>query len=349
MVSHESRSEPPRYVDRAETVSADDVLPPVEAPTVRFLLQLFFVPLVIVVVIVVIWSGFSWVVQSTSDPADLVREIRALNDASWQKAYTLGDMLRNPEFHALREDRALASELARVLEQEVSAGQFDEQRVQLRVYLCRALGEFRIVEGAGALVAAARADRDPSELVVRRCAMEGLAVLAANIGAERLRDAPGVLDAVMEVSRERSSDDTAAERDALRATAAFLLGVLGGDPALHRLARLMDDAHANTRYNAATGLARHGDPRCERVLLEMLDPTNASAVEHEPTEETKERKRSDVLGAAISAAARYAQAAPNADLSRLREAVARLRADDLPKNIRNQALEADRFLSPSSH
>jgi hypothetical protein len=39
------------------------VLPPVEAPSAGFLLQLFFIPMVIVTIIVSIWAMFSWLVH----------------------------------------------------------------------------------------------------------------------------------------------------------------------------------------------------------------------------------------------------------------------------------------------
>ncbi len=340
-----AKPEPPRYLDKPEAVSADEVLPPVEAPNAGFLLQLFFVPLVIVAIIVTIWASFSWLVHSASDPKDLVRDIRALNDASWQRAYTLGDMLRNPEFDALKEDQGLAKELTEVLQQELAAAKMDVQRIKLRIYLCRILGEFRLLDVAPALVAAAQTERDPKELAVRRSAVEGLAVLAGNVGDEKLRDTKDVLDVLLKASQERAADAASAERDELRSTATFALGLVGGEEALNRLTRLLDDAHVNTRYNAATGLARRGDPRCEPVLLEMLDPANPQAIAQETKADGQARKRIDVLSAGIHATLRLAAQAPAADLTRLKAAVARLTQAEIPRAVRAQAEEAQHILN----
>ena len=44
----------------------------------------------------------------------------------------------------------------------------------------------------------------------------------------------------------------------LRGSAAFTLGVLGGDEAVERLVQLVADDTNDVRYNAAIGLARQG-------------------------------------------------------------------------------------------
>jgi HEAT repeat protein len=317
------------------------VLPPVQAPSAGFLLQLFFIPLIIVTIIVAVWAMFSWLVHLGSDPQDLVRDIRKLNDASWQKAWTLSDMLRNPEYDALKKDVGLARELSQVLQQEIQAGEMAKQRIQLRVYLCRALGEFRVPVVVPALVEATRMERKPEELDVRRSAVESLAVLAGNLGHESLRQREDVMQALLEASRERGqTNDEDRARAELRSAAAFALGVIGGSQALDRLAIMLTDAHLNTRYNAATGLARHGDPRSQDVLIEMLDPDNEDAVREETSPRAREQKRNGVLIAAISATARLAEAPPDADLQPLLDALNRLAQADVGRGVRMHAQEA---------
>jgi hypothetical protein len=325
-------AEPPR--------SADDVLPPVEAPSAGFLLQLFFIPLVIVTIIVSIWGMFSWLVHLGSDPRDLVKDIRAMNDASWQKAYTLSDALRNPEYDWLKEDEGLARDLAGLLIEQIETGRMDENRLRLRIYLARALGEFRVPVVAPALVQAATTQREEVELAVRRTAVEGLALLADNVGSEQLLAEEGVLPALMAASMEMDASAGQYERADLRASAAFALGVLGGDEALDRLERMLSDSYANARYNAATGLARHGDARAEPVLVEMLNPENPESIRDEASESARERKRLEVLSNGIYAAARLANRNQHSDLVAVREALDQLSQSTEHRAVRMRASEA---------
>ena len=57
------------------------------------------------------------------------------------------------------------------------------------------------------------------------------------------------------------------------------MGVIGGGKAESTLETLLSDGHSDVRYNAATGLARHGNARAVDVLLEMLDPAEAARIE----------------------------------------------------------------------
>ena len=84
--------------------SPDDQLPPVQPPSAGFILQLFFIPLVIVSIIVSVWLLFTWLASAGNDPQDLVRDLKKLNDARWQKAVSLADLLRNPANDKLKDD-----------------------------------------------------------------------------------------------------------------------------------------------------------------------------------------------------------------------------------------------------
>src|SRR5262245_16531314 len=112
--------------------SPDDALPPVQPPSGAFVLQLFFIPLFIVSLIVCVWLLFSWLAHVGSDPQDLVRDLRRLNEASWQKALNLANLLRNPQYDHLKKDSKLAAEIASVLDEEITAGKLEEKRLQLR-------------------------------------------------------------------------------------------------------------------------------------------------------------------------------------------------------------------------
>jgi hypothetical protein len=92
-----------------------DPLPPVQPPSASFLLQLFLIPLVIVIIIVMVWLLFSWLAHMGSNPQDLVRDIGKVNDASWQRAYNLAELMRKPQYAHLKSDPKLAQELAATL------------------------------------------------------------------------------------------------------------------------------------------------------------------------------------------------------------------------------------------
>ncbi len=74
----------------------DKPLPPIEPPSASFLVQLFVIPMIIVGIIVVVWLMFSWLAHMGSNPHELVRDLKKPNEASWQRALTLADLLRNP-------------------------------------------------------------------------------------------------------------------------------------------------------------------------------------------------------------------------------------------------------------
>ena len=56
----------------SERFSPDDALPPVEPPSAGFILQLFVVPGVIVVVVIMIWLMFNWLAHMGTDPRSYV-------------------------------------------------------------------------------------------------------------------------------------------------------------------------------------------------------------------------------------------------------------------------------------
>ena len=288
------------------TADASVSLPPVQPPSATFILQLFVIPLVIVSTIVLVWLMFSWLAHMGSNPRDMVRDLKKLNDVSWQRAVTLADVLRNPAYDELKDDADMAADLAAILQAQIDGGNTDEPAVKLRMFLCRALGEFRVAEVVPVLVTAAKTERDLAEIDVRRAALQALAVYT-NYQDGQFQNRDEVLETVLEASRARSDGGTdKPARDELRSTAAFVLGVLGDPKALDRLALMLNDSHSNSRYNAALGLARHGDGRSLPILLEMLDPANEESAETEPSESAKASKRLAVIKNGIEGAAQLA-------------------------------------------
>lgn len=253
------------------TVTPDDSLPPVEPPSAAFLVQLFLVPAIIVAIIVCVWLAFHWLAHLGNDPQAYVRTLRRDNEGRWQAALNLANDLRGPGGGALKKDEALAGELGRILTDEVASGRTGEQSQTLRLYLCRALGEFSIPAALPPLVEQAGRAADPQ---TARAAVEAIAVLWTNLDDAQRRDLDGraVAAGVEQASR---GDDAA-----LRGAAAFTLGVVGGDAAVERLVQLAADENDDVRYNAALGLARLGRDESLDTLGEMLaldDPAPASA------------------------------------------------------------------------
>lgn len=307
--------EPPRKPPSGE-------LPPVQPPTMGFILQLFVIPMVIVTIIVLIWLLFNWLAHMGSNPVELVADLKKLNDSSWQKALTLADLLRNPQYAHLKKDPALARELANVLDSQIQQGLMEENPLRLRMFLSRALGEFQTPEGLSALLRAAQTERKPAEAEVRLSALQALAVFVSHNRDEELLQNQELLETLLQASREQSSGvDDRHTRGELRSHAAFALGVLGSEAALKRLEVMLGDAYPNARYNAATGLCRCGDVRALPVLLEMLDPMNVESVQSEDKDEAKSWKRLAVIQTGIRAAGQLVEKNQNDDLTPLLDAL----------------------------
>jgi hypothetical protein len=286
---------------------------------------LFVIPLVIVTIIVMVWLMFSWLAHMGSNPQELVRDLRTPNEASWQKALTLADLLRNPDHDDLKSDVGMATELAKILDEQLDQEHYDETSIRLRMFLCRALGEFKVSDGLATIVKASILERDPAEIDVRRTALEALAVFATNNGSEVLTSNEPCMKALKTASRERSDVDSEKQaRGDLRSTAAYVLGVLGGGEALDRLVILLDDPYTNARYNAAVGLCRHGDVRATPVLLEMLDPDNEESARNEEHESGKDWKRLQVINTGIRGAAQLADTHSADEIREIVEALQRI-------------------------
>jgi hypothetical protein len=348
MVSNASGSSSPQSPQK---FTPDDVLPHVEPPNVTFLLQLFFIPLVIVSIIVGVWLLFSWLASESVDPQQMLKEIRSNKEASWQRAVTMASMLDSPDpqFAELRKDPKFAAELGDILVDELktplSNRESDKQRLQVRYYLSRALGRLETPAAIAPLLHAAQLQREGAEVDVRLGAMESLAVLAKALGPETLREHPRALEVLLEASRASDSSGMPAEGQSpdyrphgeVRGAAAYALGVIGGPTATERLVQMLDDVYPNARYNAATGLARQGDERAIPVLVEMLEPHNDLVAKEERGVEERDDRRIKVIKNGIQASTVLAEAKPSANLEPLRKALAALASPDAKYGVKSPA------------
>jgi len=294
-------------------------MPPVEPPSAGFIIQLFVVPALIVLLIVALWLTVSWLVHRTR-PQDLIQGLEGSGVARWQKASELADILRNERFADFKRDKEAASRLADNLRREIEAanvaGGMDGESVMLRFFLCRALGEFEVTDGMDALVLAAETNRDPAEQLVRRGAVQAIAMRAFKLREQG--SAESLSDPKLEAVLLRLSED----KDALiRSETAYALGRIGTPVCIERLEVLIGDPHADTRYNAAVALAHEGKAAAAGMLAEMIEPVALASALEEPDPPSRVRKRATILHNAMEAAEALAKKNPTADLTAIKESL----------------------------
>lgn len=324
-------------------------LPPVKPPTTGLLMQLFFVPMIIVTIIVGIWLMFGWLAQSNTNPEQLASNLKQLNKGSWQDAHGLSNMLFDPRQEALRHSEKLADSLAETLDTLLEDDMLEtsEERIKLASWLCRALGAFEIDNGLDTLVKATKTDN----FEIRREAIKGISTLAANLETDIKESREDLVETLKTPAMERAPGSDNAELlqfGEIRSTVAYALGVIGGDEAQDTLELMLGDAYPEARYNAATGLARNGDVRAVPRLVEMLSLDNQAALEFEEKEATQLRrwKQNLVLVTGLTAVKElYTQNEATTDPS-IAEAVDTLRSAKVLQSADALVLEdVSRFLA----
>jgi hypothetical protein len=320
------------------TISPDDALPPVEPPSAGFILQLFVVPGVIVTIIVLVWLLFNWLAQMGNDPDEYVDAIKRNNEGRWQAAVNLANALNNergPGFKELRRNKKVVNELSQVLNEEIDDGSMAEKPVMFRMFLCRAIGSFEVPDGLPVLLKAVETNRGKEEETVRRSALEAIALLADNVlkaePKQRLEN-PKLESTLLAATGD--SDPL------IRSSAAFAMGVIGGEPLLARLRFMTKDSYPDVRYNAATALARQGDPAARDVLLEMIDPDEVAGVNIEE-EKGRDFKRALIEFNALRAIGTLLQVNPQISGEEFVPTLEKLLKRKLPNNVK---LEAENVL-----
>lgn len=342
-------------------MSADDLLPPVQAPAANFIIQLFLIPMLIVSMIVALWLLFGYLSRQNENPKDLVADIEQLNHASWQKALTLAQLLRDSQNSELRNDTELASRLSALLEKQIEEGRHDNEHNQLREYLCRSLGRFEVDTGCEALALAASTEEHPDDFNTRRAALQALAELTEAVDPEVIAGHPSVLDALQKGTEEYSENpEEKRDREILRSASTFTLGLLPKESTNSRLAELTHDPSLDVGYNAAIGLARQGDERAIPVLVEMLDPpedaledSSVESLQRETPQQQaakkaglKEWKKTHLVTNALRATTKLYGEYPQLDISELKTAIEKLSADEeQPNLLRIRADEVLRVLN----
>jgi hypothetical protein len=313
-------------------LSADEALPPVQPPSAGFIIQLFVIPGIIVFIIVMVWLMFNWLAQKGNDPSAYIRDLSGNNANRWQAAVNLTNALRGDRDQgpkSLKNNTQLAGQLVGILESETKAGSMAEDSIRLRVFLCSALGEFGVNTGLPVLLKAAETQREPAENEVRRAALQSIALLAEFAPQPDAELEPRRREVLLAASHDSDNQ--------VRSTAAFALGIVKGDEMLVRLREMLTDPYPDARFNAATGLARHGDAACAEVLCEMLDPDETAGMKIEEEPAARDYKRAMIiingLRAGRQLVVKNAGADPQA-VDAIKAAAMRLQASPLGKSLR---------------
>lgn len=251
-------------------------LPPVEPPSARLIAQLFLVPGVIVMVIVVLWLGVNRLASSEQDWRALAADLESPHEhLRWRSAFGLAQMLqadqqRTPESGGpkLVTNPDLAGRLAALLDRELNRGLSTDDAIKQQAYLALTLGMFRTPdEVLPVLQKAITPDRD------RDVRKNGLAAIA-NIAYRQSEAGKPLQDSTLVANVVEASAD---ESPVIRQLAAYDLGLLGGEKAKERLESMLRDADESTRANAAIALARQYSPAGLPVLKEMVKSAETPA------------------------------------------------------------------------
>lgn len=311
---------------------------------------LYLLPAAIVLLCVLGWLALTRLVSEEYDAHSLVRDMQQPGRHSWQNAYTLSQLLQDPDYDYLRDDAELCRALAKTLDQqnelaaqEAAAAVEDQQRVRFRAFLCRALGEFRVPDAWPPLLKCVNESITSTTLPrgqqeVGMAALAALALSTDHMGGSPAEHARQALDLLTRASLFTNQADSPPGSWDIASAATFALGVVGSERAIEQLLTLLQDPRSDVRYNAATGLARHGHQQALCVLLEMLAPDETAAGVVEQSDSARARKQTIVWSTAIRAGARLLPALDAPDRRRLIAALQRLvRADHVPDRIRLDA------------
>lgn len=338
-------SRPPPSNDLSPTRSSDppETLPPVEPPSVGFLVQLFVIPGVIVAVIFTVVFVGKWLLRGSHDPAYYIKKIRVPSESRFLFALQLADVLRDPRFSKFKGNTKAAHEIASILRGDLETGNLDEKSVTLRMYLCRLLGEFQVEAGIDELLEAATTHRAKGDLYVRRWAIQAIAIRSEHFASQtppKRMVHPQLHPTMLLLAND--------EEPLVRSETAVALGWMDDELSVEKLESMLEDSYADARYNAALALARQGNLKAVNVLEEMLDPLGRASVELEKLETARDTKRRKIFENALYATRLLVQKNPGIKVDRLLVAVENLSQTELERSTAYQVNDTLQYLKSRS-
>ena len=245
-------------------------LPPVEAPSAGFVVQLFVIPAVVVAVVILVWLLFGKLAGGERDPAEYVRRLRQAS-GDWRSAFELASLIQNDA--KLANDPHLLGELTDLLSSELKTN----DNAELKVYLIKTIGAFQTLD-------ATLGDNRKVDPIERADDGTRAGVTIRRSGWKRRPAWQSMLPGSKASSTIRGPSRRWAQAAAdpeteLRQVATYALGFFGGDAARQALReRLQTDENRYVRYNAAVALGRQGDPAAKETLREMLSTADLDRV-----------------------------------------------------------------------
>lgn len=242
-------------------------LPPVQPPSAGFIAQLFLVPGLIVLAIIVVWLLISRMASVEQDWRSLVNDIQSPQDHIRSRGIfglaqqLLAEQSSTSPGQKLRDNPEIAKLLSDYLIKELKTSAADEATIKQQAILSRTLGLFHLPEIV--LPALSQATHPDHDLEVRKNALGSIAVIAGRATEEKK---PLNLELVQPAVMESAADPA----PLVRQLAAFILGLMPGDASHQRLLVLMEDSDFSTRINAAVGLARQDSTAGFPVFVEVL-------------------------------------------------------------------------------
>src|SRR4051794_32594175 len=198
-------------------------LPPVEAPSAGFIVQLFVIPALVVFVVILVWLLFGKLAGGERDAIEYVRLIRS-GSGNWRAAnraaFELASLIQNDP--KLAADPRLLGELTELLEHDLD----NVENAELTQYVALALGRFTTLDA----VTASGEKVDPLSALDRALDAKypsGVRIAAAASLAKHAARMQGKLDDPRPVEAlEKASADGDAD---LKQMAVYALGFFGGE------------------------------------------------------------------------------------------------------------------------
>jgi HEAT repeat protein len=288
--------------------------------------QFFLIPLAVVAVIGVVYLGFRSMVADTRGPREYLAEVQnGGTDRRWPAAYELSRLMDDP---AVRADRSLAPALVNAFEQAKD----DDPRI--RRYLALAIGRLDPPLPAEAIDALSRSLDEPDRVASHDWVSRLTGWSDSDLGEVRISTIwalgasgdPGVAARLLPFYQSPDAG--------VRKMVVYALGALPGEAQLDTLRAALQDAAPDVRWNAAVGLARHGDRQGAGVIRQMID---RDYVEHIVTREVRQDRDLDPVADVMISGLRAAAALKDGTL---REPIAALSQRDRSMKVRQAAIEA---------